>query len=203
MTTAPSQLSDQKRDGRRARRDRSRDQAVDAFLDLVDEGVARPTAQQVAERSGVSLRSIFRIFDDVETLHTEAAGRQLARSRLLYVEVPDTGSVDERIDGMVTTLDRLYSEVAPVRRVGLRLALESPALRSQLARARAWLVGEVERVFARELAGRAHRARDLAAVELLLSFESWDQLASAQRLDAEGRRAVLDQALLAVLAPAG
>ena len=60
-------------DGRRARRHRSRDLAVDALLDLLDEGVVRPTAQQVAERSGVSLRSIFRIFDDVESLNAAAS----------------------------------------------------------------------------------------------------------------------------------
>jgi AcrR family transcriptional regulator len=201
MSTAPSPLSSQKRDGRRARRDRSRDQAVDAFLDLVDEGVTRPTAQQVAERSGVSLRSIFRIFDDVETLHTEAAGRQLSRSRHLYVEVPDAGPLPERIAEMVATLDRLYAEIAPVRRVGLRLALESPALQSQLGRARGWLVSEAERVFGGELDGRPGHERDLAAIELLLSFEAWDQLASAQDLADEERRAVLERALRAVLAP--
>jgi AcrR family transcriptional regulator len=201
MTTAPSQLASQKRDGRRARRDRSRDQAVDAFLDLVEEGVTRPTAQQVAERSGVSLRSIFRIFDDVETLHTEAAGRQLARSRHLYVEVPDTGELGERTAAMVETLDRLYREIAPVRRVGLRLAPDSPALQSQLGRARGWLVGEAARVFRQELDARPQRGLDLAALELLLSFEAWDQLASAQDLSDEERRAVLERAVLAVLAP--
>ena len=71
-------------DGRRARRHRSRDLAVDALLDLLNEGVVRPTAQQVAERSGVSLRSIFRIFDDVESLNAAACARQVTRVRHLF-----------------------------------------------------------------------------------------------------------------------
>src|SRR5438105_5049795 len=118
------------RDGRRARRHRSRDLAVDALLDLLTEGVTRPTAQQVAERSGVSLRSIFRIFDDVDTLHTEAAARQLERTRHLFVEVPATGTTAARITTVVELHDRLFRSVAPVRRAAIRAAPESAALRT-------------------------------------------------------------------------
>jgi AcrR family transcriptional regulator len=200
MSTAPSDLGE-KRDGRRARRDRSRDQAVDAFLDLLEEGVVRPTAQQVAERSGVSLRSIFRIFDDVETLHTEAAGRQLARSVHLYVQIPAEGPLEDRVALMVETYDRLYQEVAAVRRAGMRIAAESPALQSQLERARSWLVGEIRRVFAEELDPRSDVGPTVKALELLLSFEAWDQLTSGQHLEAPVRRSVVRRAVLASLAP--
>src|SRR6188768_3224597 len=98
-------------DGRRARRNRSRDLAVDALLDLLGEGVLRPTAQQVAERSGVSLRSIFRIFDDVETLHTAASARQLSRVRHLFIDVMPTGTLSERIDEVVAINGRLYESI--------------------------------------------------------------------------------------------
>ena len=114
--------------------------------------MTRPTAQQVAERSGVSLRSIFRIFDDVETLHTAASMRQIERNRHLYVEVPATGSLAERVDAVVDLHDTLYTSVAPVRRAALRAAPDSNALRAQLDRARGWLQAEIQRVFADELA---------------------------------------------------
>ncbi len=192
-----SDASDRKVDGRRARRDRSRDLAVDALLDLLEEGEARPTAQQVAERSGVSLRSIFRIFDDVETLHTEAASRQLARHRHLYVEVPASGPLEERVDQLLETLDRLYATVAPVRRAALRAAPDSAALRAQLDRARAWTRGELERVFAAELA-TADPAL-VAGVEVALSFEAWDHCTSTQHLGVEERRATLARLLFALL----
>lgn len=177
------------RDGRRARRDRSRDLAVDALLDLLEEGVARPTAQLVAERSGVSLRSIFRIFDDVETLHTEAAARQLERHRHLFVEVPSKGPLRDRIDGMVEAHDTLYESVAPVRRAALRAAPDSQALRDQLALARGWHRSDMDRVFADELAGASDATR--AALEVVLSFEAWDQVATAQALRPAARRAAI------------
>ena len=50
----------------------------------------RPTAQQVAERSGVSLRSIFRIFDDVESLRRRA----LTRVEVTFAEAPPPGTFD-------------------------------------------------------------------------------------------------------------
>jgi TetR/AcrR family transcriptional regulator, regulator of autoinduction and epiphytic fitness len=186
-------------DGRRARRHRSRDLAVDALLDLLGEGVLRPTAQQVAERSGVSLRSIFRIFDDVESLNAAASARQLSRVRHLFVDVMPTGSLADRIAEVVAINGRLYESVAPIRRAALRAAAESPALQEQLARARGWVRAEVERVFETELAGVD---RDVAsAVELALSFEAWEQLRSAQGMSPTRAAAAVTRIVTALLAP--
>lgn len=184
-------------DGRRARRHRSRDLAVDALLDLLGEGVLRPTAQQVAERSGVSLRSIFRIFDDVESLNAAAAARQLSRIRHLFVDVMPTGSLADRVAQVVAINSRLYESIAPIRRAALRAAPESPALREQLARARGWVRGEVERVFAPELATAT--ADTTAAVELALSFEAWDQLRSAQGVSPTRATATVTRTVTALL----
>ena len=196
---------DARQDGRRARRDRSRDLAIDALLDLLGEGVLRPTAQQVAERSGVSLRSIFRIFDDVETLHTEAAARQLERNRHLFVDVVAGGSVAERVDIVLDLHLRLYESVAPVRRAALRGAPESAALRRQLGASRSWVRKEIERVFGSELArcdaaAGVAEGTTLAALDLAFSFEAWDQLTTAQALSRAEVRAVLVRAITALLA---
>lgn len=198
MSTDAATFDDEPVDGRRARRQRSRDLVVDALLALLNEGVARPTAQQVAERSGVSLRSIFRIFDDVETLHAAAASEQLARVRHLFVDVAAVGTVEERVEEIVQLNARLYESVAPVRRAALRTAPESPPLRDQLGRLRAWMRAEIDRVFAAELQGGPHAA----ALEALFSFEAWDQLRVAQHLSVADAGEVVHTAALAVLASA-
>jgi TetR/AcrR family transcriptional regulator of autoinduction and epiphytic fitness len=186
-------------DGRRARRYRSRDLAVDALLDLLGEGVLRPTAQQVADRSGVSLRSIFRIFDDVESLNAAAAARQLSRIRHLFIDVMPTGTLAERVAQVVAINGRLYESIAPIRRAALRAAPESPALQEQLSRARGWVRAEVERVFAPEL-GPAPRDT-AAAVELALSYEAWDQLRTAQGASATRAAAAVTRIVTALLSP--
>lgn len=188
-------------DGRHARRHRSRDLVVDALLDLLSEGVVRPTAQQVAERSGVSLRSIFRIFDDVETLHAAAATRQLSRVRHLFVDVAAVGSLPDRVSTMVDINARLYESVAPVRRAALRAAPESGPLREQLQGVRRWLRAEIDRVFDAELAAHPDGST-AAAVEALLSFETWDQLRVAQGLSAPAAAHVVHAAVLTLLGAA-
>jgi AcrR family transcriptional regulator len=68
-------------DGRATRAERTRIAVVDALLSLNEQGNLRPTAREIAAEAGVSLRSIYVHFDDVEALfiaaairHAEAAG---------------------------------------------------------------------------------------------------------------------------------
>jgi AcrR family transcriptional regulator len=182
-------------DGRSLRRERNRELAVDALLDLLGEGVTRPTGQQVAERSGISLRSIFRIFEDVETLHAVAVERQLERIRPLFVAVDVHGDVDRRIDAVVSAHARIYEAIAPVRRAAVRAAPESPPLRDHLDWSRRWFRAQLERVFAPERPD----ATTLSAVELALSWEAWDQLRSAQALSATRARRAVTRTLTALL----
>lgn len=198
--TAATSTDDVPTDGRRARRHRSRDLAVDALLDLLYEGVSRPTAHQVAERSGVSLRSIFRIFEDVQSLHVAAVARHLERVGHLFVDVDGTGTLKQRTDQIVATTTRVYEAVAPVRRAALRVATESEPIQAQMDRARAWLCRELARAFGPELAG--DDADLAAAVELALSFEAWDQLRHGQGLSKARTAAVRRRSVLALFGAA-
>src|SRR5450432_1696016 len=64
-------------DGRAARSHRSRRAIVDAMRALHAEGDLRPTAPRVAGRAGVSLRTVWQHFADMETLLLEAGRRDL------------------------------------------------------------------------------------------------------------------------------
>ena len=57
-----------KPDGRLLRSERSRHLIVEAMIELIDEGVLTPTAQQVAKRANVGIRSVFRHFDDMDSI---------------------------------------------------------------------------------------------------------------------------------------
>jgi AcrR family transcriptional regulator len=181
-------------DGRSLRRERNRDFVVEALLDLLGEGV-RPTAQDVADRSGVSLRTIFRIFEDLDTLHAEAAARQLERIQHLFVDVPAEGGLRHRIDAVVAVNVTLYEHIAPVRRAGEAAAYGSGPLREHLARFRLWFRDEVERAFAPE-----HPDDEtLAALEAALSWDTWDQLRTAQGLSATRARRAVTRTVTALL----
>ena len=63
-----------------------------------------------------------------------------------------------------------------------------------------WLRAEIERVFGAELVRIDDGGGTLAAVELALSFEAWDQCATGQELAGPARRAVIARLLDALLA---
>src|SRR5580698_3664901 len=83
-------------DGRNRRRANSFERAVDALLDLIESGNPSPTAQEIAGRSGVSVRTVFRLTEDIESLHAAAVMRQMERTAHLYAELPNTGNVTSR-----------------------------------------------------------------------------------------------------------
>ncbi|MFY0638451.1 TetR/AcrR family transcriptional regulator [Maricaulis maris] len=58
-------------DGRKARRARTRLKIVHAFKELVRDGVAAPSATEVANKAGVGLRTVYRCFEDMGTLYQE------------------------------------------------------------------------------------------------------------------------------------
>jgi AcrR family transcriptional regulator len=56
-------------DGRRLRSEASRLRIVEAMIALVSEGLTMPPAEAVAARAGVGLRTVFRLFEDMDGLY--------------------------------------------------------------------------------------------------------------------------------------
>ena len=114
-------------DGRRAWRDRNLGAVVDALLDLFTEGNLRPGADEIAARSGVSRRSVFRYFDDLDSLDRVAIERQIARvSHLIEVPGLGEGSVEDRVKRLSSQRVRLFEAILPVARVSRLRAPAAP-----------------------------------------------------------------------------
>ena len=189
-------------DGRTQRRLRNEERAVDAFLELLAEGNDRPTAQQVAERSGVSIRSIFRLFDDVDTLHAAAATRQGERVAHLQQPIGPDGPVNKRIDAVVATLAAVYEAIGPVRRVAVRTAHRAPAIARGLDRHRRLTRTQTRATFAPELSALPARDRIVVAeaIEAATSWETWDGLRSGRGLSPTAATRVMRRLLAGLVA---
>ncbi len=185
-------------DGRAQRRERSRTAVVDAILDLLVEGHPRPTAQQVSERSGVSMRTIFRLFDDMTSLHHVAIERQAERLMALIVPLSHTGPVAERIDALVASRATVYEAITPVRRAAVRLSATSPPIANELARAAEGFRAQVASTLRRELADAGPAV--LEAVDLVTSWEAWERLRTIQGLSVPEAVQVVTGSLFALLA---
>lgn len=188
-------------DGRLARSERSRRAVVGALLDLFEEGDVRPTAAQIAQRAGVSLRSVFQHFESLETLFAAAADLQMERLAPLLVPIPTGGSFGARLSMLVTRRSRVLEAIAPVRRASLRVEPFSEEVRTRLEQARARGRREMERVFARELAelAPAERRDVAAALGAAASWSTWEHLRRHQGLSVERARKVLARMIAALL----
>ena len=191
-------------DGRRLRRALNREAVVDALLDLYSEGNLRPGTDAIAERAGISPRSLFRYFEGTDDLADEAVRRQLARALpLVAIDTAADAPFGDRVRALVEQRFRLFDSVGQAARVSRLRAPFQPRLAETLADSRRFLRGQVRALFAPELAamgdGRAERA--LAAADLVSTFESYQLLLTDQGLGHAEARSVMADALDALLSP--
>jgi len=177
-------------DGRGLRSIRTRTAIIDALLELLRAGDPSPTSRQIAELAGISVRSVFLHFVDVEEIFASAAVRHFELHAPLWEAIPLDGTLDDRIATLVSRRIELYSAVAPIRRAGLLRQHESPNLRLMMNAARQANFDDMGRIFAAEFGRVASPLRrDLqAALDVATCFSTWDQLdrsgLSSQRIDA-------------------
>lgn len=202
-TTMSAQVSLPPVDGRTLRAQRTRDAVVAALLALQEEGDLMPTAQRVAARAGVALRTVYGHFSDMESLWLEGGRRELAKiAALADVPTPDRPFA-ERLDRFCASRVRVLEALLPVMRA---TRLRRP-FSEQLDRNWSLYVSvgdaELTAVFAPELdplpAGR--REALLHALYLVASTPAWDALRDDRGLDAAQAAAVLRAGVERLLAP--
>jgi AcrR family transcriptional regulator len=183
-------------DGRVRRSEKSRAAIVDALFALIGEGVLRPTAQQVAERAGVGIRSVFRHFDDMESLFAAMDAHLRAEALSLLREAPAGGSLPERARALVERHVRLFERIAPWKRAANLARWRSPFLRGRHAH----LVRELRADLLRSLPELADAPAAVTdALDLVTCFEAWDRLRTDQRLSRERAQGAVEHAVLALV----
>lgn len=190
-------------DGRTARRDRNRDAVLDAVLDLFGEGHLFPSTPQVAERSGVSLRSVFRYYEDTEALIRAAMGRHLERIAPLFdLADPGEGPFEDRVRRFVASRLRLYGAVAPTARAGTLRAATNRTIADQLDVARERAREQLEAMFAPELRAlpAAERRIAVAAADTMFQFAAVEHLHEHLGLSRSQVGEILRRSLRSVLA---
>ena len=188
-------------DGRTLRSLRTREAIVDATIALLELGDLRPTAPRVAEQAGVSVRSVFQHFDDLETLHAAVAERLVERVAVLVYPVDPSLSLDERLDRFVRQRAVLLEAVTPIRRAAEVHGPFSQEITARLRDGQGFLRAEVEHTFGPELA-RAGSERDdlLDCLDAALSWSTWEGLRVGRGRDQSTSERVMRRLAAAVLA---
>ncbi len=106
-------------DGRSARRERNRDAVLDALLELTSESRGEPSIDEIADRAGVSYRSVYRYFTDRTEMKDAATERAMAWVKPLLTKPRTTqpdDPLDHRIDELVDAWVELYFQLAETMR---------------------------------------------------------------------------------------
>lgn len=191
-------------DGRRTRRIRNKVAVIDAYLDLVGEGNDSPSVAEVAERSHVSHRSVFRYFSDKDDLARSSIDRQIERlAPMLTLELGPDAPLTERIEHLLSRRFELFEQIAPIARLMRSIANKDNSMGKLLAQNRQIARRQIADLLEPELsamdAGLAEET--LAVIDVLCSFESGELFRSDLGLDRERSIAALTRAISGLFEP--
>ncbi len=184
-------------DGRIIRRHNNRRRIVGAMLELVRAGAISPGAEEVAARAGLGLRTVFRHFDDMDSLYREMA--EAMRHELQPIVAAPFASRDWKgmLAEMVDRRARLFERAMPFKDAADVHRHRSLFLRKDYQRMRS----EERAALAAALPAALKNDRKFfEALALVLSFAAWQHLRRDQKQGASQARETVEFAVRSLLA---
>jgi AcrR family transcriptional regulator len=182
-------------DGRRRRSERTRLAIIEAYVELLRRNSVMPTAAQLADEAGCSVRSIFERFSDLNALSLATADYAIAKGQAEAVPRDVDGDRSTRIRSHVETRALACEKWLPLWRIVV--GLDQPELRTRVELVRLANIERMKLMYRLELSLLAEPVRDelLIALATLISFESWDQMRHSFGLSTEAAQAVWRSAI--------
>jgi AcrR family transcriptional regulator len=190
-------------DGRRLRSERTRQLIIEAYMALVRETGQMPTAVQIAERAGYSVRSVFERFPDLTALRIAVVDYAIAEARATGVLRDLDADRQTRITSQVEQRGRGCEHWLPLWRVLSADAMQSAELQQRIRMIRQLVVMRMEMMFRPELSAVDDdvRKKIVLALEALLDFESWARMRELHGLSFEEAAAVWMKSIDRLLPP--
>jgi len=204
-TTVDVQTLETQVDGRVARSERTREAIAEALLALLEEGVQRPRAQEIAKRADVAVRTVFQHFDDMEGLYAEILRRQSERIAPFLAPLDPHRSTADKVRTLVEMRDSMYALAAPLRRGMMRVeaAAKSKTFNIALEGLRRVMTQQIQQGFVKELHLNTDPYDVLPRIEAITSFEMWDHFIQVQGASRTAVRLHMTVMLLRELQPTG
>jgi AcrR family transcriptional regulator len=193
MTSASASVLD----GRRLRSERTRQHIIEAYLALLRDNPRPPTASQIAERAGYSVRSLFERFPDMLTLSLAAFDLAFAQANAQAAIRNLHADRATRIRTQVEVRAQTCEKWLPLWRALVLNQHASEKLRRRIRRVREAMAMRIELMYRPELEtlDPTIRRRVLIALEALTDFESWARMRGTSRLSVEEACAVWIRAI--------
>jgi len=195
-------------DGRVDRVMRSRLAICDACLDLIQEGVLQPGADQIADRASLSRRSIFYHFKDLAELYDAVVEAGMQRCAPLLKTIPRELPLGERVAMLADVRSKFFEATAPFARALTAQVLVGAASEQAWRVAREALDSQradIARLFSAELADLpdAERIEIIEAMAAAASPPTWEYLRHSRGLSMSRARGVVHRLLESLLHDVG
>ena len=173
--TADIAAADEATDGRSLRRSHNRTAVIISLFHLIREGSLDPSVPEIADRAGVSHRSVFRYFDDLNYLVRLTLDHAVNETMSLRT-IPDlgVGPLERRIDIYVETRLRVHIQAYTVSRVAHIKAQKIPSIEEGLRALTVITRSQMVEHFAAECDHSSDREMLVDALMVLTSFEAYD-----------------------------
>lgn len=184
-------------DGRRERSRSSHKRIVAAMMDLIEGGDLMPSAARVAEEAGVGLRTVFRHFDDMDSLYREIS--KIVAERIWPIISAPYADADWRanVRDLARRRARVFEMMLPFRLAANIKRYQSPFLMGQYAQVVTLERDLILRLLPPETSADRYRVEALCAA---LSFQNWRAIRQDQGLSAEDSGAVVAHMVDALIA---
>lgn len=196
------QINSDKSDGRVKRKNRNKNKVLSAFLKLVEEQKGLPTAREIAGEAGLSRRSIFRYFDNLDQLVVSAYNYQikLQQEKFPPPEIPE--DIEESLDKapeLVDHLSLIYEDTSSIRESLSAQGLPTEVLKKiDFLRSKS-LRDRIAEYFKDYLKQIEDIENILFELEVSLSSDSWDYLRNSCGLSIEKSKQVINDLLKTIL----
>ena len=179
-------------DGRRRRGQDNRARIVTAMLEIIHGGDLSPSAEQVASRADVGLRTVFRHFQDMDSLYREMSVVIEGELRAVVDRPFRSDDWRERVVELIYRRSEVFERIGPFKRASDAFRHRSKFLEGDGAR----LTAALREILVRELpADVAADGPKLEILDLLLSYETWARLRRDQDLSLKRAHQALDIAV--------
>jgi len=186
-------------DGRRLRTAESRRRVIAALLECVRAGDFDPSAETVAARAGVGLRTVFRLFVDKEGLFREMSAAVLSQMATLALAPLKGQTWRERLDDMIKRRFTAFEDAMPFRRAALAHAHYSRVIAANNKAIQAALRHTLADVLPSEVTADAPT---FEAIDMVLCIDMWIRLRIDQNLKPAQAKAAVNRVIGALLSQA-
>jgi AcrR family transcriptional regulator len=159
---------------------------IDAAIEMVEEGILAPTAQEISDRAGVGIRTLFRQFEGMDGLYTAIDQQTRPIMEAKFTSGNREGSPKERLLHAVEQHAKAYEEMTNLILLTLNQRWRSPVLRKNYDRANRQLRIDLDE-WLPELKNLSTSHRE--TVDAIASFDMWHRLREHQHLS---ERAAID-----------